>query len=106
MGVDTQAKCVVGKYFEDFDAALEFLVKNGKITEDQADEAQEYGDLSNTDVSMDYQTISCYSEEGGYLGVDIPKSLDIAELVQCIDSVKSELGEVDGLGIHNFTYWY
>ncbi len=105
MGVDTRACCMIGKYFEDFDSALNFLVERGLISEKTVEEAKDWGDLPD-DFPVKYQTISCYSEEGGYLGLDVPTSLNLKLIEQYADVVRKIIGEDDEIGMHSFTYWY
>jgi hypothetical protein len=103
MGVDTRAVCMIGKYFENFDAALGFLQEAGYLTEEQGEDAKYDGDLPDS-VPVIYQNVSCYSEEGGYLGLEVPQSLNLTSMQGVIDTVKSVVG--DDIGIHNFVYWY
>lgn len=105
MGVDTRAVCMLGKYFEDFDACLEFLKERGFITEEQVEESQDCGELPE-DFALEYQTISCYSEEGGYLGRKITNSTSLHTVHKLADEVRSVVGEDGSVGIHNFVYWY
>lgn len=103
MGVDTRAMCMIGKYFENYSEALDFLLSEGHLNSDQVEQAEDCGELPD-DCPVQYQTISCYSEEGGYLGLEVPESLDLSRLQSTIDVVKSIVGE--DIGLHNFVYWY
>lgn len=105
MGVDTRACCMIGKYFEDFDAVLNFLVERNLITEEDAEAHKDYGDLPD-DFPVQYQTVSCYSEEGGYLGLNVPSSLNLKLIEEYVAVVRGVIGEDDEIGMHSFTYWY
>lgn len=105
MGVDTRAACMIGKYFEDMDAALEFLHAKGHLNETEVEYAKYDGELPDS-FELSYQNISCYSEEGGYVGIEIHHSTPLHRIVEISDTVKRILGDDDSVGIHNFVYWY
>ena len=104
MGVDTRAMCMVGKYFEDADACVDYLQENKLLTKEQVLDYIEDGFEAIQDFLLQYQDISCYSEEGGYLGLSVPNSIDISHFQETVDAVKEILGE--DVGLHNFVYWY
>ena len=74
MGVDVTAYTMYGKEFDSFSDAADFLVAKGVLTEDEADEAKNDGEFYECHGKLrhlDYQTYSCYVENGGILGVQI-----------------------------------
>lgn len=105
MGVDSTAMCMVGKWFEDFDAALDFLLQRGFIDEKVVEESKDYGDL-RSDLPIRYQEISFYSKEGGYLGIDVPSSVNMKRLEEYVDQVQQIIGKDDEVGFHSFTHWW
>lgn len=105
MGVDTRAVSMIGMWFESFDACLEYLVRYDKASEESAKLAGAYGDIGEINgLGLEWHDISCYSEEGGYLGLQVPCSMNVTDLEIVIAKVQNVLG--DSIGYHNFVYWY
>lgn len=102
MGVDTRACCMFGIAFESMDAALNHLLSRGKITEDEAAEFEDSGEIEG--LWVDWQIESCYSGSNGVLGYPI-NNINIDKLKEVIAGVSEELGE-ENLKLHNFVYWY
>ena len=102
MSVDTKSICMFGKEFDDFEQALTHLKDSGIITEDDFETSLEYGDV-RADINVEYQTRSCYSEEGGVLGVKLSNH-NFQEMTSIMEVVQEEVGE--DCMLHNFVYWY
>jgi hypothetical protein len=105
MGVETEAVCMIGKYFESMDAAVEFLKNKGYLTETEAENSLYDGELPKK-FELSYRDISCYSNEGGYVGVEIGYSTPLHRISEISKTTKRILGDDDSVGIHNFVYWY
>lgn len=103
MGVDTRAVTMIGKWFEDAATCAEYLLDQKIITEEEFDKIDEEG-FDSSDFPLEYHDISCYSEEGGYLGLQIGTSIAIEDFDNTVKAVKTVLG--DNIGLHNFVYWY
>lgn len=103
MGVDTRAVSMIGMWFEDMKSCVDYLQRHKIITKQQAEELNE-GGFDGSDFPLEYHDISCYSEEGGYLGLQVPCSINVADLEVVIAKVQNVLG--DDVGYHNFVYWY
>lgn len=110
MGVDVTAYTMYGKEFDSFDDAADFLVSKGLLTDEEADEAKEYGEFyecGKLPKHLDYQTYSCYQSCGGILGVQIT----VRGCLENLAGVKSRMEQMDdivgpGCKLHSFCQWH
>lgn len=102
MGVDTQSICMFGKHFDSLEHALTHLKDTGIITDAEYIESLDQGDIF-AEINVEYQTESCYSEEGGVLGVKLSNH-NFQEMTSIMEVVKKEVGE--DCSLQNFVYWY
>jgi hypothetical protein len=91
-----------GIAFDSMDAAMNHLLARGVITEEQAADFVDDGEIWG--LYVEWQLESCYSGSNGVLGCHI-KNVDLVKLEQIIANVQAELGN-DNLKLHNFVYWY
>lgn len=102
MGVDTKSICMFGKHFDSLEHALTHLKDTGIINEEEFEASLECGNVEAL-INVEYQTESCYSEEGGVLGVKLSNH-NFQEMTSIMEIVKKEVGE--DCSLQNFVYWY
>lgn len=103
MGVDTRACCMLGIAFDSFEEALNHLLARGKITEDDAKDFKDRGEIDSL-AYVEWQIESCYSGSGGVLGWHVD-NFDLENLKVVMAELADTLGE-GNLEMHNFVYWY
>jgi len=98
VGVDVRSVTFVGKWVED---AEHYLVDKGLLEEGELDSND--GDFEGLDLKLDVHDVSCYSNEGYYVGFEVNPS-DYKRFDQLLAKFKEITGEEGS--VETFTYWF
>lgn len=98
MGVDCRSVTFVGKWVDD---AETYLVDKGLLEEGEL-EAND-GDFDGLDLKLDVHDVSCYSNEGCYVGFEVNVE-DYKQFDSLLDKFKQITGEQGS--VETFIYWY
>lgn len=109
MSVDVTAYTMYGKEFDSFGDVVDFLLNYEYITEEEADESNECGEIAGKNLPniVSYQTYTHYAEHGGVLGVEI----SAREAIEKNGEVRGWMGTIEGVlgtgcDIHSFCQWH